>query len=166
MYVQASIWDWFRIVCISYEHLYIQALMPSAHGLIFFRKQLRKKSEWRSDFFIGLSQRTRTDFFYRRQKSDLPYALLSECQLAHKVRFFIGIIELDNDKWQARPYCWITALRFFIGRKGPILIRPKVSVYEPIFTPIFFIYDKKIGSRALGISRRTQQDHTFYQNLT
>ena len=41
----------------------VKPLMPSAHGPIFCRKELREKVEVKVLFFLGLSQRTRTDFF-------------------------------------------------------------------------------------------------------
>ena len=40
----------------------IASVVPSAHGQIFCRKQLREKVGVKVRYFIGESQRTRTDF--------------------------------------------------------------------------------------------------------
>ena len=46
-------------------------LMPSAHGAIFCRKELREKVGVKVRFFLGLSQRTRPIFYRTESKNDI-----------------------------------------------------------------------------------------------
>ena len=48
-------------LCVCLRYLFIILLMPSAHGPISCRKELRQKVGVKVRFFLGLSQRTRTD---------------------------------------------------------------------------------------------------------
>ena len=61
---------------ITYGELSERALMPSAHGPIFCRKELREKVGAKVHFFLGLSQRTRPGFFCRKQLREKIGAIL------------------------------------------------------------------------------------------
>ena len=71
----------------------------------FCRKELREKVGVKVRFIIGVSQRTRTDFFL--QTKHRTYL--------HGPIFFRSYCVWQ---WQARSHCWITPLRLFIGLKS------------------------------------------------
>ena len=88
--------------------------MPSAHGPIFCHKELREKVGVNVRFFIGVSQRTRTDIL-SKTKHRTYYTLrflLSECHVAHKARFFIGAVVCDNGR---RVFIGLTVSRWLSG---------------------------------------------------
>ena len=111
--------------------------MPSAHRPIFCCKDLREKIRVKVRFFIGVSQRTWTDFL---------------SQTKHRTYFFYR-----NFIWRTWPNFLSELLccdNHQNGRRGPIVglhhtdqffIGPKVSAHKPIFNPT------KIGRCALGI---------------
>ena len=115
-------------------------VMPSAHGPIFCRKELREKVGVKVRFFLGLSQRTRADFL-----SELLCVTIA------------GEVSLLDD---VTPIFYRTEVsahgRFFVvssseKRSERFYIGAKVSAHKPIFTPIF-CRRQKIGPCALGIS--------------
>ena len=120
----------------------VPSLMPSAHGPIFCRNELRKKV-------------SEDPIFYWSEVAhmDIPYDILF-----YKVSFGAhGPIFYRSYcvwQWQARSHCWITSLWFFIGLKSAhaeqffvisssekksdrFFMGLKVSAHKLIFTLIF-----------------------------
>ena len=138
--------------------------MPSAHRLIFCRKELREEVGVKVRFFLGLSQRTRPPFC-RKQLREKIGLIFSRTKSQHTRTDFLsellcvtiaGEVSLLDDVtpifyWtevsQHRPIFVVSSSekrseRFYIA---------KVSTHEQIFTPIFFLR-QKIGLCALGIT--------------
>ena len=126
--------------------------MPSAHGPILSRKQLREKIIRRSDFLSEwVSAHDRT--FYRRQNiwTYLGFFYRSVIWLT-RPDFLLEVLCLAMAGESLLDY--VTPI-FFIGLKPAIffiadklsegkvrfIFGPKVSAHEPIFS--FFVYDKK-----------------------
>ena len=106
-----------------------------------------KTFEWTS-VFIGLIQRTRSDFYRRPKKTTFLTNFLSNGHLAHTIRFFIVVTVLRD--WSG---CSIVGARvpIFLSQvnnriKGPIFIGPNIDAHDPIVTPIFCLR-KKIPGR-------------------
>ena len=133
-------------------------LMPSAHGPIFCRKELREKVGVKFRFFSRSESAHTTDFLSqtapRKNRTKSQYT---------RTYFFIGTIVCVN----SRRCLIVGSPRFFIGLKSAhtdrffvvsnfkkrserFYIRAKVSAHEPILIPIFCLLPK-IGPCALGI---------------
>ena len=94
-----------------------QWLMPSAHGLIFCRKELREKVGDKVRFFIGVSQRTRSDF-------------LSQT----KHRLFIAVSFVAHGLIFYRSYCvTMTGEVPLLDYVTPIFYPTEVSAHGPTF---------------------------------
>ena len=129
-------------------------LMPSAHGPIFCRKELREKVKVR--FVIGVSQLTRTDFLSQTKHRTYLTIFLSECHLAHTARFFY------RSYCRRGPIVGLQHSDFFIGLKSPHTDRffCRKQLREK-FGPIYYrtkcqrtrtdFLRQKIGPCALGI---------------
>ena len=72
--------------------------MSSAHGPIFCRKELREKVGVKVRFFLGLSQRTRTDFLSQAAPRKNRTDFFSDQKSAHTNRHYIGAIVCDNNR--------------------------------------------------------------------
>ena len=141
--------------------------MPSAHGAIFCRKELREKFGVRVRFFLRLSQRRRP-IFCRKQLREKIGAILHRSK-SQRTRTDVlsellcvtiaGEVSLLDD---VTPIFYRTE----VSAHGPIFvlssseksserfyIGAKVSAHEPIFTPIFCLR-QNVGPCALGISQR------------
>ena len=138
--------------------------MPSAHGPIFCRKELREEVGAKVRFFLGLSQRTRPIFcrkqlrekigpIFSRTKSQrtrtdflselLCVTIIGEVLLLDDVTpIFLGLKSAHTERFFVVSNSEKRSERFYIGAK--------VSAHEPIFTPIFCLR-QKIGPCALGI---------------
>ena len=121
--------------------------MPSAHGPIFCRKELREKVGVEVRFFLGLSQRRRP-IFYRKQLREKIGPTFSRTK-SHRTRTdflscvtIAGEVPLLDDVTPI--YIELKSAhtdRFFVGSSSEksserFYIGAKVSAHEPIFTPI------------------------------
>ena len=135
--------------------------MPSAHGAIFCRKELREKVRVKVRFFLRLSQRTRPFFlsqaaprknridFFSDQKSAYTDRFLSELLcvtiigevplLDDVTPIFLGLKSAHTDRFFVVSNSEKRSERFYMGAK--------VSAYEPIFTPIFGLRQKSVRVR-------------------
>ena len=72
--------------------------MPSAHGPIFCRKELREKVGVKVRFFLRLSQCTRPELFSLAAPRKYRTNFFSDQKSVHMDRFFIRAIVCDNDR--------------------------------------------------------------------
>ena len=92
--------------------------MPSAHGPIFCRKELREKVGVKVRFFLGLSQRRRTNFC-RKQ-----------------LRLFLGpkVSQRTQTNFLSELLCVTIAGEVpLLADVTPIFYRTEVSAHGPIF---------------------------------
>ena len=118
--------------------------MPSAHGPIFCPKKLQEKVGVKVRFFIGVSQRTWTDFLSQTKH-----------QTYHRI-FYRSVI------WRTRRGVLSELLCCDNGWRGSSTSRAEWDGYSdglPLrrerpaaFSLGFFVYDKKSVSCSLGIS--------------
>ena len=126
--------------------------MPSAHGPIFCRKELREKVGVKVRFFLGLSQhrrpyflsqaasrKNRTDFFSDQKSahtdrflSELLYVTIAGVGplLDDVTPIFIGLKSAHTDRFFVGSSSEKSSERFYIGAK--------VSAHEAIFIQIFW----------------------------
>ena len=73
-------------------------IMPSAHGPIFCRKELREKVRVKVRFFLRLSQRKRPTFCRKQLREKNRTDFFSDQKSADTDRLFIGAIMSDNSR--------------------------------------------------------------------
>ena len=73
-------------------------VMPSAHGPIFCRKELREKVGVKVRFFLGLIQRKRPTFCRKQLREKNRTDFFLDQKSAHRDRLFIGAIVSDNSR--------------------------------------------------------------------
>ena len=135
-------------------------VMTSAHGPIFYRKQPREKSEWRSDFLSDWIS-AHGPIIYRRHKiGPTIRSFYRSVMWRTRPLFFSQLLCCDNGR-RCRPmsHCWITSFLFLSGwsqRTDRFLIADKLlegevryflsnqkSAHTNRFSIRFLVYDKK-----------------------
>ena len=124
--------------------------MSSAHGPLFCCKQLQEKIGVKVQFFIGLSQRTRTDFLSHTKNQTYLAIFYQSVILRTRPDFLSELLcltmagEVPLLDYITPIFYWtevsahgpIFYRRPIVERKGRFIIRPKFSAHKLIFTTI------------------------------
>ena len=140
--------------------------MPSAHGAICCGKELREKVGVKVRFFLGLSQCTRSIFFFfvassTEKKSDRTKSQRTRTDFLSGLLCvtIAGEVSLLDDVTPIFYRTGVSAHGLIFCRKqlrekiGEILYRSKSQRTRTDFHPDFLSTIKKIGPFALGINR-------------
>ena len=117
--------------------------MPSAHGPIFCRKELREKVGVKVRFFLGLSQRKRPTFC-RKQLREKIGPIISRTKSQHTRTDFLSELLCVTIAGEVSLFDDIT----------PIFYRTEVSAHGPIF------FRKQLREKIGAILYRSKSQRT------
>ena len=114
--------SWGHRVIASQFYVHCEGLMPSAHGAIFCRKELRENVGVKVRFFLGLSQRTRP-IFCRKQLREKIRPIFSRTKSQRTQTDFLSELLCVTIAGEVSLLDDVT----------PIFYRTEVSTHGPIF---------------------------------